>query len=106
MSTMCLPTKDCTTTAPFSPQPLFGEGVELVPVYDRAPLIERALANLRSKLLQQALIVAAICALFLLHLRSALVAILLIPLGLCFAFAVMYVQDPISKKGLLWMMML
>jgi Cu(I)/Ag(I) efflux system membrane protein CusA/SilA len=68
------------------------EGVEIVPVYDRGPLIERAVANLRSKLLQQSLIVALICAVFLLHLRSALVAILLIPLGICFSFIVMYYQ--------------
>ena len=67
-------------------------GVEIVPVYDRAPLIERAVGNLRSKLVQQALIVAAICAVFLLHVRSALVAILLLPLGLLFSFIVMYHQ--------------
>jgi len=66
------------------------EGVEIVPVYDRAPLIERAIDNLRSKLLQQALIVAAICFVFLVHVRSALVAILLLPLGILFSFVVMY----------------
>ncbi len=67
-------------------------GVEIVPVYDRAPLIERAVDNLRDKLLQQALIVALICFVFLLHVRSALVAILLLPLGILFSFIVMYHQ--------------
>ncbi|MGH0032092.1 MAG: efflux RND transporter permease subunit [Myxococcota bacterium] len=67
-------------------------GVEIVPVYDRAPLIERAVGNLRSKLLQQGLIVAAVCFVFLLHLRSALVAILLLPLGILFSFVVMFHQ--------------
>jgi len=67
-------------------------GVEIVPVYDRAPLIERAVDNLRQKLLQQALIVAIICFAFLLHFRSALVAILLLPLGILFSFIVMYHQ--------------
>ncbi len=68
------------------------EGVEIVPVYDRAPLIERAVANLGSKLLQQCLIVALVCALFLVHLRSALVAIAILPLGILFSFAIMRIQ--------------
>ena len=67
-------------------------GVEIVPVYDRAPLIERAIDNLREKLLQQGLIVALICFVFLVHIRSALVAILLLPLGILFSFIVMYHQ--------------
>ncbi|NNL87057.1 MAG: efflux RND transporter permease subunit, partial [Myxococcales bacterium] len=67
-------------------------GVEIVPVYDRAPLIERAIENLKEKLLQQALIVALICFVFLVHFRSALVAILLLPLGILFSFIVMYHQ--------------
>ncbi len=68
------------------------EGVEIVPVYDRGPLIERAVANLRITLLQQCLIVALVCFLFLVHLRSALVAILLLPLGILFSFVVMFHQ--------------
>ena len=68
------------------------EGVEIVTVYDRAPLIERAVENLREKLLEQGLIVALICFVFLVHLRSALVAILLLPLGILFSFIVMYHQ--------------
>jgi len=67
-------------------------GVEIVPVYDRAPLIERAIDNLRTKLLEQVLIVALICVVFLVHLRSALVAILLLPLGILFSFIVMFHQ--------------
>jgi Cu(I)/Ag(I) efflux system membrane protein CusA/SilA len=68
------------------------EGVEIVPVYDRAPLIERAVSNLQSKLLQQGLIVALICFVFLAHLRSAFVAILLLPFGILFSFIIMYHQ--------------
>ena len=68
------------------------EGVENRPVYDRAPLIERAVANLQSKLLQQGLIVALVCFVFLAHLRSAFVAILLLPLGILFSFIIMFHQ--------------
>ncbi len=68
------------------------EGVEVVTVYDRGPLIERAVSNLRNKLLQQGLIVALVCVLFLAHLRSAAVAILVLPLGILFSFIVMYYQ--------------
>ncbi len=68
------------------------EGVEIVPVYDRGPLIERAVDNLRGRLLQQGLIVALVCFLFLVHLRSALVAILLLPLGILFSFVLMFHQ--------------
>ncbi len=68
------------------------EGVEVVTVYDRAPLIERAVDNLRLTLLQQCLIVALICFVFLVHLRSALVAVLLLPLGILFSFIVMFYQ--------------
>jgi copper/silver efflux system protein len=67
-------------------------GVEIVTVYDRAPLIERAVENLREKLLEQGLIVALICFIFLFHVRSALVAILLLPLGILTSFIVMYHQ--------------
>jgi Cu(I)/Ag(I) efflux system membrane protein CusA/SilA len=72
--------------------PTLPEGVEIVPVYDRGPLIERAVRNLRLKLLQQALIVALVCFVFLAHLRSALVAILILPLGILFSFIVMSYQ--------------
>jgi len=67
-------------------------GVEIVTVYDRSPLIERAVENLREKLLAQALIVAFVCFVFLVHFRSALVAILLLPFGILFSFVVMFHQ--------------
>jgi Cu(I)/Ag(I) efflux system membrane protein CusA/SilA len=68
------------------------EGVEIVSVYDRAPLIERAVDHLRQKLMEQGLIVALVCFVFLAHLRSALVAILILPLGILFSFIVMFHQ--------------
>ncbi|HEB78155.1 MAG TPA: efflux RND transporter permease subunit, partial [Methylothermaceae bacterium] len=68
------------------------EGVEIVPVYDRGDLIERAVANLRDSLLQEILIVSVVCVVFLLHVRSALVAILVLPLGVLAAFIIMRFQ--------------
>lgn len=65
------------------------EGAEIVPVYDRSTLIERAIANLQWTLLEESLIVAAVCIVFLLHVRSALVAIITLPLGILFAFIAM-----------------
>jgi len=67
-------------------------GVEIVPVYDRGDLIERAVANLRHKLVEEFLVVSAVCVLFLLHARSALVAIVTLPLGILIAFIVMRLQ--------------
>ncbi len=68
------------------------EGVEIVPVYDRGDLIERAVANLVEKLIEESIVVSLICILFLLHARSALVAILTLPMGILMAFIVMYWQ--------------
>ena len=65
------------------------EGVVLTPVYDRSDLIHRAIENLRGKLLEESLVVALVCILFLLHARSALVAILTLPLGILMAFIAM-----------------
>jgi Cu(I)/Ag(I) efflux system membrane protein CusA/SilA len=65
------------------------EGVEIVPVYDRASLIERAVSNLTWTLIEESVIVGLICMLFLLHARSALVAILSLPVGILLAFIVM-----------------
>jgi copper/silver efflux system protein len=65
------------------------EGVEIVPVYDRGDLIERAVANLEEKLIEESIVVSLICMLFLLHARSALVAILTLPMGILMAFIVM-----------------
>ena len=67
-------------------------GVEVVTTYDRSQLIDRAIDNLRSKLVEEFIVVAVVCALFLWHLRSALVAIVSLPLGLCIAFIVMHFQ--------------
>jgi len=67
-------------------------GVEIVPVYDRSGLIERAVQNLSTKLLEEFAVVALICFAFLFHLRSALVAIVSLPLGVLAAFIVMQQQ--------------
>jgi len=67
-------------------------GVEIVPTYDRSGLIDRAVENLGHKLLEEFVIVALVCALFLWHTRSALVAILTLPLGILMAFIVMRLQ--------------
>jgi Cu(I)/Ag(I) efflux system membrane protein CusA/SilA len=64
-------------------------GVVVRPVYDRSDLIERAIDTLRGKLLEESLIVALVCVLFLLHARSALVAILTLPVGVLMAFIAM-----------------
>jgi len=62
------------------------EGVEIVPVYDRGDLIERAVDNLKDKLIEEFIVVSLICMLFLLHARSALVAIVALPVGILLAF--------------------
>jgi len=67
-------------------------GVQIVPVYDRSSLIERAIDNLGFKLLEEFLVVAVVCFIFLFHLRSAFVAIVSLPLGILAAFIVMYYQ--------------
>ena len=68
------------------------KGVELVPVYDRSGLIERAVQNLKHKLLEEFAVVAVVCLIFLFHLRSAFVAIVSLPLGILMAFIVMHAQ--------------
>ena len=68
------------------------KGVEIVPVYDRSTLIERAVENLSHKLLEEFAVVAVVCFVFLFHLRSALVAIISLPLGILAAFIVMHYQ--------------
>jgi Cu(I)/Ag(I) efflux system membrane protein CusA/SilA len=67
-------------------------GVEVVPTYDRSSLIKRAVTNLEHKLIEEFIVVAVVCALFLFHLRSALVAIVSLPLGILAAYTVMYYQ--------------
>jgi Cu(I)/Ag(I) efflux system membrane protein CusA/SilA len=68
------------------------EGVEIVETYDRSALIQRAVDNLQGKLIEEFIVVAAICLVFLLHLRSAFVAIVTLPLGILVAFIVMRYQ--------------
>ena len=67
-------------------------GVEIVPVYDRSGLIREAVRNLGGKLAEEFLVVLVVCALFLWHLRSALVAVVSLPLGILAAFVVMHQQ--------------
>src|SRR5713101_5377873 len=65
------------------------EGVSIKPVYDRSELILRAMANLKRTLIEESLIIAVVCIVFLLHARSALVAIVTLPIGILIAFAAM-----------------
>ena len=68
------------------------EGVEVVPVYDRSALIERAVENLWIKLLEEFGVVALVCMIFLFHVRSSLVAIFSLPVGILTAFIIMHWQ--------------
>jgi len=68
------------------------DGVEVVTVYDRSALIERAVNNLGFKLLEEFAVVALVCVVFLFHVRSSLVAIVSLPVGILTAFIVMYFQ--------------
>ncbi|PKM33761.1 MAG: CusA/CzcA family heavy metal efflux RND transporter [Gammaproteobacteria bacterium HGW-Gammaproteobacteria-12] len=68
------------------------EGVEIVTTYDRSKLIDRAVRNLGEKLVEEFIVVALVCAAFLWHLRSSLVAIVSLPVGVLIAFAVMQQQ--------------
>ncbi|MCG7392924.1 CusA/CzcA family heavy metal efflux RND transporter [Microvirga sp. ACRRW] len=65
------------------------KGTEIVPVYDRSQLIEAAIETLKGTLIEESVIVALVCVVFLLHLRSALVAILMLPVGILMAFGAM-----------------
>lgn len=68
------------------------EGVEVVTVYDRSGLIERAVENLFEKLVEEFIVVIVVCALFLFHFRSSLVVIISLPVGMLVAFIIMYYQ--------------
>ena len=68
------------------------DGVEIVPVYDRSGLIERAVENLWTKLLEELAVVTLVCVAFLFHIRSSLVAVITLPLGILVSFMVMYAQ--------------
>jgi Cu(I)/Ag(I) efflux system membrane protein CusA/SilA len=67
-------------------------GVEIVETYDRSGLIGRAVRTLRDRLLEEFIIVALVCAAFLFHLRSALVVVVSLPVGILAAFAIMHAQ--------------
>jgi Cu(I)/Ag(I) efflux system membrane protein CusA/SilA len=69
------------------------EGVEVVETYDRSALIERAVNNLGSKLVEEFVVVVLVCAVFLFHFRSSLVLIITLPLGIMTAFLVMHFQN-------------
>ena len=73
-------------------KPSLPPGVEIVPTYDRSLLIDRAVENLRGKLIEEFIVVALVCAVFLFHLRSALVAVVALPIGVLAAFIVMQWQ--------------
>jgi len=68
------------------------DDVEIVTVYDRSPLIERSIATLEEKLVEESIVVALVCLAFLLHVRSALVAIFTLPVAILISFIVMYYQ--------------
>ena len=67
-------------------------GVEIIPTYDRSGLIKGAISNLTEKLIEEFIVVAIVCAIFLFHLRSALVAIVTLPIGILISFIVMHYQ--------------
>ena len=67
--------------------PSLPKGVDIVPVYDRSELIKAAIETLKNTLIEESVIVALVCIVFLLHFRSALVAILMLPVGILIAFA-------------------
>jgi Cu(I)/Ag(I) efflux system membrane protein CusA/SilA len=73
-------------------KPGLPSGVEIVPVYDRAPLIEGSVEYLSHKLIEEAIVVSLVCLIFLLHVRSSFVAIITLPLGVLAAFMVMSAQ--------------
>jgi copper/silver efflux system protein len=73
-------------------KPSLPQGVEIVTTYDRSQLIDRAVANLRTKLIEEFIVVALVCAVFLFHLRSSFVAVVTLPVGVLAAFIVMQWQ--------------
>src|SRR6266513_1891529 len=71
-------------------KPSLPAGVRIVPVYDRSELIRRAIATLREKLIEESIVVALVCLVFLWHIRSALVAIITLPIAIILAFIPMW----------------
>ncbi len=68
------------------------EGVNIVPVYDRSTLIDKSVDNLTNKLVEELLVVGLVCAIFLFHIRSSMVALISLPIGILAAFIVMKLQ--------------
>ncbi len=68
------------------------DGVEIIEVYDRSSLIERAIKTLREKLLEEFIVVVLVCTIFLFHLRSSLVVVISLPIGILIAFIIMQAQ--------------
>jgi Cu(I)/Ag(I) efflux system membrane protein CusA/SilA len=87
-----LATIDAVKTKLAELAPSLPAGVQIVPTYDRSHLIKRAVSNLEGKLVEEFIVVALVCAVFLFHFRSAFVAIVSLPLGVLAAFIVMYYQ--------------
>ena len=71
-------------------KPSFPDGVQLVTAYDRSQLINRSIATLREKLLEETIVVALVCLIFLWHIRSALVAIITLPIAIVLSFLPMF----------------
>lgn len=83
-------------------QPSLPPGVRIVPVYDRSQLILRSIATLREKLIEESIIVSLVCIVFLWHLRSALVAIIMLPIAILLSFipfAAMHLTANIMSLG-------
>jgi copper/silver efflux system protein len=78
-------------------KPGLPKGVEIVPIYDRTSLIHRAQNTLNRKLVEECIIVALVCIAFLLHLRSAFVAIFILPVGILIAMLIMYLQGLVAN---------
>jgi len=73
------------------------EGVRIVPTYDRSDLIKRAIATLREKLIEESIVVALVCIVFLWHIRSSLVAIITLPIAIILSFIPMWWMNVTSN---------
>src|SRR5213076_1310564 len=78
-------------------KPSLPAGVRIVPVYDRSDLINRAIATLREKLIEESIVVALVCLVFLWHIRSALVAIITLPIAILASFIPMFYSNLTSN---------
>src|SRR5207244_656402 len=78
-------------------KPSLPEGVRIVPTYDRSDLIKRAISTLREKLIEESIIVALVCVVFLWHVRSSLVAIITLPIAIILSFIPMWWMNVTSN---------